>query len=339
MTTALFDQPDAIVVLLVDDQVFVEEAVRRMLADQPDIQFHYEANPNYAVEAAVRLRPTVILQDLVMPDVDGLTLIPRYRGEVALHDIPIIVLSSKEDPAVKRDAFLGGANDYLIKLPDPIELVARIRLHANAYIHRVQRDDACWRLGVSERKLAATNQELGARIGELQEVRDELSRLVSTDALSGLFSRRRWLELAETEFARHRRYGNPLGLLSVDLDFFKKINDTYGHSTGDEVIRQMGALLRAVGRDLDAAGRLGGEEFAILLPETPASGSEEVARRLVTACRDLKVTVAGTDLKISCSVGGAEATPADENIEQVLQRADRALYDAKHAGRDGWRFA
>src|SRR5262245_34922651 len=103
--------PEAIVVLMVDDQAMVAEAVRRMVADQSDIQFHYQGNASQAVEAAVQLRPTVILQDLVMPDVDGLTLITRYRGEEATQDVPIIVLSSKEDAVIKRDAFRGGAND------------------------------------------------------------------------------------------------------------------------------------------------------------------------------------------------------------------------------------
>ena len=331
-------QQGTIVVLLVDDQALVDEAVRRMLVDQPDIQLHYQDNALGAVEAAARLGPTVILQDLIMPEVDGLTLIPRYRDAVATKDIPIIVLSSREDAVVKRDAFLGGANDYLVKLPDPIELVARIRLHANAYLHRVQRDHFCRQLSESERRLASTNHLLAERVGELQEARDELSRLVSTDSLSGLYSRRRWLEMATAEFVRHRRYGSPLGVLTADLDFFKRINDTHGHSVGDEVIRQMGALLRAVGRPSDAAGRLGGEEFAMLLPETAASGAEEVARRIVTACRELTIPVAGGELKVSCSVGGADATPVDETIEQVLQRADTALYDAKHRGRDGWWF-
>jgi two-component system chemotaxis family response regulator WspR len=150
--------PERLVVLLVDDQALVEEAVRRMLADQPDIQLHYHSTALDAVDVAADLTPMVILQDLVMPDLDGLALIPRYRADWVTRDIPIIVLSSKEDAAVKRDAFLGGASDYLVKLPDPIELVARIRLHANAYIHHLQRDDFCRRLGESEHRLSAANQ-------------------------------------------------------------------------------------------------------------------------------------------------------------------------------------
>jgi two-component system, chemotaxis family, response regulator WspR len=329
-------RPDTVVVLLVDDQVIIGEAVRRMLLDQPDILFHHCTNPSEALEAARRLNPTVILQDLIMPDVDGLTLVSRYRTDSTTRNIPIIVLSSKEDPVIKRDAFRGGANDYLVKLPDKVELVARIRLHSKAYLNQIQRDEAYRNLSESQRHLVVSNNALAERIGELQAVRDELSRMVSTDSLTGLCSRRRWFELAAVEFTRCRRYGRPLAFLMTDLDFFKRINDTYGHDAGDEVIRQFARVLRDACRQSDVAGRIGGEEFAMLLPETPAGGAKEVARRIVAACRELDISTPAGHVRCSCSVGVAEATEVDGTIEGVLRRADSALYDAKQAGRDGW---
>src|SRR5213592_2359408 len=114
-------------VLLVDDQALVAEAVRRLLVGESGIDFHYCGDASAALQLAVRLRPTVILQDLVMPEVNGLTLVERYRATVETRDIPIIVLSTKEEPAVKKQAFVMGANDYLVKLPDKLELVARLR--------------------------------------------------------------------------------------------------------------------------------------------------------------------------------------------------------------------
>ena len=111
-------------VLLVDDQVMVCEAVRRALAHHPDLDFHYCTDPHEAMEVALRVKPTVILQDLVMPGVDGLDLVRAYRQNPALHSVPVIVLSTKEDPATKSDAFQNGANDYLVKLPDKVELIA-----------------------------------------------------------------------------------------------------------------------------------------------------------------------------------------------------------------------
>lgn len=134
--------PHAIKVLLVDDQEMVGEAVRRMLAGEGDIEFRHCTDPVRALETAAEFAPTVILQDLVMPEVDGLTLVRFYRAHPATQRVPLIVLSTKEEPATKADAFADGANDYLVKLPDRLELLARIRYHSQGYISRVERDEA-----------------------------------------------------------------------------------------------------------------------------------------------------------------------------------------------------
>ena len=128
-------------VLLVDDQAIVAQAVRRMLKDLPDIDLHYCADPIDAIKEANRICPTVILQDLVMPSIDGLDLVRLFRANPATADTPIIVLSSEEDSEVKSLSFAAGANDYLVKLPDRVELVARIRYHSKAYMNQIQRDD------------------------------------------------------------------------------------------------------------------------------------------------------------------------------------------------------
>ncbi|HEX4796096.1 MAG TPA: HD domain-containing phosphohydrolase [Humisphaera sp.] len=121
------------VVLLVDDQAIVVAAIQRQLAAEQDIEFHACTNPAAAVETAARLAPSVILQDLVMPDVDGLDLITSYRNHAATRQTPLIVLSSQEEAKTKAEAFRRGANDYLVKLPQPVELIARIRYHSRAY--------------------------------------------------------------------------------------------------------------------------------------------------------------------------------------------------------------
>jgi len=147
-------------VLLVDDQPMVGEAIRRMLANERDIEFLYCASSTEAVATAIRCEPTVILQDLVMPDVDGITLLHRYREDPRTRSVPIIVLSSKEDPRVKRDAFTAGADDYLVKLPDDVELIARVRHHSRAYLLRVQRDAAYLQLSASRQQLVIANADL-----------------------------------------------------------------------------------------------------------------------------------------------------------------------------------
>src|SRR6266849_9652408 len=132
MTTPPSATPE-VVVLLVDDQMIVARAVCELLAQDQGIALHYCPSPHQALERAEALRPTVILQDLVMPDINGLELVRKYRATPATAEIPIIVLSTKEDPITKSQAFAEGANDYLVKLPDRIELVARVRYHSRAY--------------------------------------------------------------------------------------------------------------------------------------------------------------------------------------------------------------
>jgi sigma-B regulation protein RsbU (phosphoserine phosphatase) len=143
-----------VTVLLVDDQAIVGESVRRMLAAEADIRFHFCQDPLKAIETANAVQPTVILQDLVMPDIDGLQLVKFFRANKATRETPMIVLSSKEEPAIKAQAFALGANDYLVKLPDKLEVIARIRYHSAGYIHLLERNEAYRRLEESQRQLA-----------------------------------------------------------------------------------------------------------------------------------------------------------------------------------------
>ena len=145
----------AITVLLVDDQMMVGETVRRMLAPEKDIVLHFCQDPTQAIKMATEVAPTVILQDLVMPEVDGLTLVKFFRAHKRLKDVPLIVLSSKEEAVTKAEAFALGANDYLVKLPDRIELIARIRYHSTGYINLLQRNEAYEALFKSRQVLAA----------------------------------------------------------------------------------------------------------------------------------------------------------------------------------------
>ena len=156
-------------VLLVDDQAIIGEAVRRMLAPEKDIVFQYCNDPAAALHVANQFAPTVILQDLVMPGIDGLTLVNQFRTNPATREIPIIVLSTNENPQVKGQAFALGANDYLVKLPDRIELIARIRYHSRAYLNQLQRDAAYRALRESQQQLINGNAQLIALNQKLEE--------------------------------------------------------------------------------------------------------------------------------------------------------------------------
>jgi signal transduction histidine kinase/HPt (histidine-containing phosphotransfer) domain-containing protein/BarA-like signal transduction histidine kinase len=158
-----------VMVLLVDDQAMVCEAVRRALANQTDIDFHYCADAREALAIANQIKPTVILQDLVMPGVDGLSLVKQFRANPATRDTPIIVLSTNENPQVKGQAFALGANDYLVKLPDKIELIARIRHHSKSYLNLLQRDAAYRALRESQQQLIESNAALISLNQKLEE--------------------------------------------------------------------------------------------------------------------------------------------------------------------------
>jgi sigma-B regulation protein RsbU (phosphoserine phosphatase) len=146
--------PRGITVLLVDDQPIIGEAVRRMLAGEEDIAFHFCRDARVAIETAAQIGPTVILQDLVMPAIDGLELVRLFRAEERFRDVPIIVLSTKEEAAVKAEAFAIGANDYIVKLPDRLELLARLRYHSRGYIALLERNEAFQALQASRQVLA-----------------------------------------------------------------------------------------------------------------------------------------------------------------------------------------
>jgi sigma-B regulation protein RsbU (phosphoserine phosphatase) len=141
-------------VLLVDDQRIVGETLRRMLLDIPGLEYRFCSDPARAIAEAAAFHPTVILQDLIMPGVDGLEMVRAFRANPATASTPLIVLSSKEEPITKAEAFAAGANDYLVKLPDKLEVVARIQYHSAAYILRLERDEAFTVLKEQQRRIA-----------------------------------------------------------------------------------------------------------------------------------------------------------------------------------------
>jgi two-component system chemotaxis family response regulator WspR len=312
------------VVLLVDDQPIVAEAIRRMLADQPDIQLVTCDNAPAAIPRAREVRPSVILQDLVMPEVDGFTLVRFFRADPGTSAIPIIVLSSKEDPRDKSRAFEVGASDYLVKIPDKIELVARVRAHSKSYLAQLERDEAY-------RALEALKQELEIK-------NQELARLSIQDGLTGVSNRRHFDQVLSQECRRAQRDKNPLSLLLVDVDFFKRYNDTYGHQAGDDCLRQVAAVLaQSTRRPSDLGARYGGEEFAIILPNTVEEGAYVVGENLRAAVCALNLPHARSDVAphVTLSVGVATQNGGEHlTPEALIAQADAALYAAKLQGRN-----
>ena len=328
-TASSMSDQDKSIVLLVDDQRMVAEGIRRMLMDEPDIEFHYCEDPKEAVAMAEEIKPTIILQDLIMPEIDGYTLVNEYRSNDATKNIPIIVLSTKENPEDKSLAFERGANDYLVKLPDRIELIARIRAQSKGYLTQLQRDEAFTAL----RKLQA----------ELEESNEELQKLSSLDGLTGIANRRRLDEFLQSECLRSARENTILSFILIDIDFFKPYNDNYGHLAGDGCLRKVAtALSEVIHRPADLVARYGGEEFGVILPNTDIKGASKLAGVLCEKIKSLALrhefSEAGKYVTISMGVASKVACEGSSPMD-IINMADGALYEAKDSGRDMYKVA
>jgi sigma-B regulation protein RsbU (phosphoserine phosphatase) len=213
-------------VFLVDDQRIVAESVKKMLQTESDIEFHYCMDPTKAIQEAMNINPTVILQDLIMPDIDGLTLVKFFRAKKELKDIPLIVLSSKEEPEIKAKAFELGANDYFVKDFDPkkradIELKARIRYHSKSYINLLQRNEAYLALKKSQEELAS----------ELQKAADYVKSLLP-DPIESSNLRTIWMFVPSADLG-----GDAFGYHWIDDDHFAVyLLDVCGHGVGSALL-------------------------------------------------------------------------------------------------------
>ncbi|OGV48985.1 MAG: response regulator [Lentisphaerae bacterium GWF2_44_16] len=191
-------------VLLVDDQRIIGEAIRRMLVSEKDIDFHFCQDPLKAIDTALEISPTVILQDLVMPNIDGMELVREFRKNTATKDIPLIVLTSEENSKVKAEAFAFDASDYIVKLPDKIELIARIRHHSRGYIHMLERNEAFDNMLKTRNTLAAELAEAADYVlsllpPEMQENPEIIWKFIPSTSLGGDAFGYHWLD--EDNFA------------------------------------------------------------------------------------------------------------------------------------------
>ena len=268
-----------------------------------------------ALEMAPSLLPDLILMDVMMPGMNGFQVAEKLKENFETRNIPLIFVTAKSElPDMVHG--LETAVDYISKPFAVPELVARVR--AALRMKKLQ--------------------------NELQQSNEELSRLALTDGLTGLLNRRGFDQQLEDEIWRARRFGHGLGLLVFDLDRFKSINDTWGHTQGDVVLRTFAETLMNSSRRVDKVARFGGEEFALLLPATDAEGVEFVGEKVreATEIMDIPCAPCGdTVLRVTVSAGGvvlpelAEHGPAVADLASgMFALADRCLYAAKNGGRN-----
>jgi two-component system, chemotaxis family, response regulator WspR len=336
-------------VLVVDDQEIILEAVRGMLAGATEIVATYESDSGAALETALQVRPHAVLLDLQMEPQDGLSLLSAMRRHPDLTDVSVVMLSSAEEPETKVEAFRRGANDYIVKLPSALELVARVRYHARACLASREREGAFQALLESRLALEQRAREIEQQKGLLEQMNQDLTESTYTDALTGLRNRRylpHFLANVASPVAvpgdRRKTPGvGGLVFCMFDLDHFKLINDRHGHEAGDAVLvetarRLLGTLLHD-----DVAMRWGGEEFLVIGRDHASGGARSLARRILQVVGSAPhVLPSGQSIHVTCSLGYAPLQwqtgegDAVLSCEQVINLADNALYLSKIEGRN-----
>jgi diguanylate cyclase (GGDEF)-like protein len=300
--------------------LLVEDSMTSMAVISRGLREHYaliHARDGEEAWQILKREPRVelVITDVQMPRVSGQQLLKliRLADQPRIQTLPVIVMTTTEDAAEKHLAFLNGANDFLNKPVDPLELQARVNVH----------------------------QRLARTIRELEESRQALAEQATTDALTRLKNRRWFYSQSGQNLADCRRSGQDMSVLLLDIDHFKKVNDTYGHHAGDEVLVRVARLLSQMvrggdgGRHGDSVARFGGEEFAVLLPETNKLGAAVLGERVRAAVEKEGIVVDGQRIPVTTSIGIATlAAEQVESIDQLLSIADRRLYLAKNGGRN-----
>lgn len=295
-------------VLLADDSATVR-ALARMELETAGHDVLEAADGAQALELAVEHRPDVVLLDVEMPEMDGYDAVQALKADPRTADIPVVFLTGRVAAGDLVRALALGGHDYLRKPPEPAELLARVS---------------------AALRVKALQDELRTRAAELE-------RVSRTDHLTGLHNRRHTEEHLRRLEAASRRHGHALSVLLLDVDHFKRVNDTHGHGAGDRVLQEVGHRLQASLRTEDLVGRWGGEEFLVLAPFTDAAAAHVLGERLRSAVSATPVEAEGRPVLVTVSVGGATAELPGEH--DLLGLADRELYAAKAAGRDRVRIA
>lgn len=294
-------------VLLVDDSRQAREAIKASLAGLFSVFIEAE-DGLAAIKSFVEEKPGFIITDIEMPSINGYRFISTIRNMEDGRDVPIILLSGTKDSLKKKlTGFNLGASDFLMKPFESEELIARVKS-----LLRVR--------GLME---------------ELKEKNTLLEKLAVTDELTGLFNRRHFFESTHSQMALGLRHHFKIACMLMDIDHFKRINDTYGHMAGDEVLKKIGSLLKACKREGEVLARFGGEEFVMCLFNTDSECAVMAAERFRRLVSEHDFSSVAQGLKITLSVGVA-VWPQEQvkSIDELVKAADKALYQSKSLGRD-----
>jgi len=295
-------------VLVIDDSAIIREQVIRALKAVDLFETYIEAKDGLeGFKALIDSKADLVICDVDMPRMDGFKFLQLVESRPELLGIPIIMLTGMMDFDSKIRGLEQGASDYLTKPFDVGELVARVKVQLK--IKSLQ--------------------------DELKKANELLKRLTNIDHLTNLFNRRYLAEVLDGEFFRARRNKDYLSLIIFDIDYFKKVNDTFGHQNGDVVLSAVAGLAQRHLRAYDSAARYGGEEFVLVIPGTPLAGAVMAAERLRQSVLDFSFPAPMEDLTVTISLGVATYPSATvDSVDALFRRADEALYRAKQNGRN-----
>lgn len=298
-------------ILVADDEPINRSLIQRRL-ERAGYRVLTAENGREAVEKTLAAMPDLVILDVMMPVMDGLEACRHIKDDETTRDIPIIFLSARDETEVKVSGLSLGANDYISKPFRAEELLARV--------------DVAMRLKQERDRLRESADEARANAEIAQE-------RAMTDALTGLLNRYGLQRALAREHAEARRYNRPVACLMIDLDNFKKVNDTHGHSAGDTALRQISTILTEAVRRSDTVFRYGGEEFLALLPETDLEGAAALAEKIREAASSRLFGDGEHVFSLTLSVGAATLCDG-ESGNDMIARADLALYHAKEQGRN-----
>jgi diguanylate cyclase (GGDEF)-like protein len=297
-------------IVVADDSPFFRRVVERALARE-EYTLLFAKNGREAIDFVAAHEPAVVITDWEMPDFSGLELCEKIRGGKHPYTYIILLTSNKNKDQIVR-GLDAGADDYLTKPFDPGELLARIRVG---------------------RRIAELHRQIEAKNKMLEE-------LALTDSLTGLPNRRAVEHWVDRELSAAARHGYPLWVVMADLDHFKSINDAHGHEAGDRVLKAFAEILKTNTRASNICGRLGGEEFVLVLGHSDKQGVEIAIERVRKEIESQTLTFQGRTIRVTASFGiaGFQGANAPE-FDRLLRNADSALYGAKHHGRNRIEFA
>lgn len=286
-------------ILVVDDtQLYV-----RILTDILEAENYtvFSTNNGFSVlEMTRNIHPDAILLDIMMPGIDGFEVCKLLKSDYDTKDIPVIMVTARTEGVDIKNALEIGAFDYIKKPIDEVEVIARI--------------------------------QSALRLKDLQ---DRLKELAMKDGLTGLYNKAMLLELFEKEVSKQQRIKGSISFVMIDIDYFKKVNDTYGHLSGDIILKEIACLLMGAVRKGDIVGRYGGEEFSIVLPGTNEVDAFMLCERIRSKIEDFSFDIGDETIAVTVSIG--ICSHDFKNIiteKEIIKKADNELYKAKHNGRN-----